>query len=422
VKLPSPSRLAAPQGASFAVLVAVTLALPRTAPLLAQERLIPARSVSVGPVLERWSFGSGLSQPAMDGSRSVELRTASAWSVPLAASVAVGERWTVDVSTAYTNGTVGLRAADPSLGRDEYSLSGFTDVHARLTARVLGDNVIATLGANLPTGTTSLDAEQFAALRVLAAPALGMQSPALGTGWGGTAGIVAARQVASWAWALGASYELRRTYTPVAFAAGVPGPDVDPGDALHLTLGVDGLVGQNGMTIALSADLFTKDELATSASGADGGTAPTAQTALSTKLGPIYTVDWQLRVAAPRLRELTLYVVDRYRTAYERNSRRVDESSGNYADAGVRAVFPLSPSTGLVSALNLRHQTGLKSDSTLATAATAGAGVTVGVVKTLGDGYSLQPFVRGDYARIRNVDATVSGTGLSAGISLGRRF
>ena len=149
---------------------------------------------------------------------------------------------------------------------------------------------------------------------------------------------------------------------------------------------------------------------------------PASPAALSTKLGPIYTIDWQLRVAAPRLRELTLYVVDRYRTPYERSGRRVEESSGNYADAGVRTVFPLSPSTGLLSVLNLRHQTGLKSDSTLATAATAGAGVTLGLLRSFGGGYSLQPFVRADYSRIKNVDTTIGATGLSAGISLGRRF
>ena len=137
---------------------------------------------------------------------------------------------------------------------------------------------------------------------------------------------------------------------------------------------------------------------------------------------PIFTVDWQLRVATPRLRELTFYVVDRYRTQYERGGRAVEGSSGNYLDAGVRTVFPLSPSTGLLSAVNLRHQTGLKSDSTLATAATASAGLTLGLQRSLGSGFELQPFVRADYGRIKSADASASVTGLAAGITLGRRF
>lgn len=398
--------------------VASTLASCLT-PLAAQERLLPSRSATVGPVFERWSFEAGLRQPTIDGSGAVELRSAGAWSVPVGASVGLGERWTVDLSGAYSSGTVRLRAADPTLGKDHYSLSGFTDLRARLTGRLVGDNVVATLGANLPSGTTSLDAEQFAALRVLAAPALGLQAPALGTGPGATAGVVLARQIAAWAWAFGASYELRRTYTPIAFATGLAAPDVDPGDALHLSLGADGLVGESGMTLALSADLFTDERLEASPPAGGGGTiAP----AVTTRLGPIYTLDWQLRVAAPRLQELTLYAVDRYRTSYERGGRRVAESSGNYLDAGVRMVFPMASSLGMLTAINVRHHTGLKSDSTLATAATAGVGVTLGLIRGFAGGYTFQPFVRGDYANITSADAAVSATGISAGIGFGRRF
>jgi hypothetical protein len=401
--------------ACLAAVASIGLA-PRLTSIAAQEQLFPARSVMVGPVYERWSFGAGLRQPSVDGGGTVELRSASALSVPIGASVAFGERWTLDLASAYSNGTVELRGSDPASGAKEYSLSGFTDVRARLTTRLVGDNVLVTVGANLPSGQTSLDPEQFAALRVLSAPALALQSPAIGTGLGATAGVVLAREIASWAWAFGASYELRRGYTPVAFATGTPEPDVDPGDAVHLTLGTDGVVGKNGMTMALTADFFTDDRFEPNAPGVGGSPAVT------THLGPIFTADWQLRVAAPRLRELTLYAIDRYRTPYDRGGERVEESSGNYLDAGVRAVFPLAPATGLLTILNGRHQTGLKSDSTLATAATAGIGLTVGIAHAFGGGYSLQPFVRADYATIKSVDASARSNGLAAGISLGRRF
>jgi hypothetical protein len=406
-------------GAQTALVVAAVGASASLTPLVAQDGLFPARSAVVSPVFERWSFGSGLRQPSSAGAGSVELQSASAWSIPIAASVGVSERWTLDVSTSYANGTVRLRAADPETGADDYTLSGFTDVRTRLTGRIVGDAVVATVGANLPSGTTSLDPSEFAALRVLAAPALAMQTPALGTGFGATAGVVLARQLGGWGWAVGASYELRRTYTPIAFATEAPSPDVDPGDALHLSLGADGLVGQSGMTVALSTDLFTDDKFEPRA--ATLGSA-VADQAVTTHLGPIITLDWQLRVAAPQLRELTVYAVDRYRTPYERGGKRVDQSGGNYLDAGIRAVFPASPSTGVSSTVNVRHQTGLKSDSTLATAATAGVGVTVGLVRSFGGGYSLQPFVRGDYAKIKSADASATGTGFAVGVALGRRF
>ena len=75
-----------------------------------------------------------------------------------------------------------------------------------------------------------------------------------------------------------------------------------------------------------------------------------------------------------------------------------------------------------MSILNARHQTGLKSDSTLATAATAGVGLTVGLAHAFGGGYSLQPFVRAEYATVKSVDASARANALAAGISLGRRF
>ena len=390
-------------------------------PAAAQDILLPSRQASVSPLFERWSFGAGLSQPTADGAGTVELRSASVWTVPIGASVEIGDRWRFDVSTAYSNGTVKLRAPDPATGKDAYSLSGFSDVRARLTGRLLGDALVATIGGNLPTGKTSLDGEEFAALRVLAAPALALPMPALGSGLGATAGIVAARQVGGWAWALGASYELRRTYTPLALATPAPGADLDPGDALHLSLGGDGLVGKHGMTIALTADLFGDDHLTPlvgSGIPGDPGNPPD----VITHLGPIFTADWQLRLAAPQLRELTLYAIDRYRTPYSRSGQKVDQSNGNYADAGVRAVFPWTPATGVLTILNLRHQTGIKSDSSLVTAATVAGSATLGLVRSLGSGYSLQPFVRAEYGTIKNADKSVSGSALTAGITLARRF
>ena len=410
----SPYRLARRiQRPALGALVLISAA-PCLTSAAAQDRLVPTRQIGVGPVFERWSFGAGLLQPTTDGSGNVEITSATAFSIPVSTSIGFGERWTFDLSTAFSSGTVKLASPDPTTGADRYSLSGLTDIRARLTARLAGDALIATVGANLPTGTTSLDAEQFAALRVLAAPALAMQTPALGTGFGGTAGLVASRQFGGWALAAGASYELRRTYTPVAFAAGIAAPDVDPGDAIHLTLGADGLVGEAGMTLAFSTDVFGDEELAVNSGGGTGS--------VTTRLGPIFTVDWQLRMPTTRLRELTFYLVDRYRTPYERGGREVEESSGNYLDGGVRAVFPLSPATGVLTALNARHQTGLNSDSTLATAATAGIGLTLGLQRSLAGGYELQPFVRADYGRIKSADASVTATGLAAGISLGRRF
>ena len=381
----------------------------------AQGRLVGNRTSAVGPTYERWTFGDGVYQRTIAGGDSVRIESASQLTVPIAVRVPLGERWTVDLSGAYANGTVSLAARDTALDVDRYEVNGLTDLRLRATGRVIGDNVVVTLGVNVPTGKTSLNSEEFSAMRVLAAPAFAFQTPTLGLGAGGTVGIVYAREAAGWAWALGGSYELRNSYDPVTFVG-----EMNPSDAVHLSVGGDGLIGRHGMTVALSADIFTKDRLTTLelAEGAEGVAAGTVET----QLGPIVMLDWQLRLASARFRELTLYAVDRYRTKYKRDGVSVDGSSGNYLDTGVRSVLPIARSSAILTHLNVRNHTGLKSDVTLATAAITSAALTLGLVQDLGRGYSLQPFARGQTGRIKTGNNSGSVQAFAAGVTLGLRF
>ena len=392
------------------------LGLAAHAPALAaQGKLAGFTESGFGPVFELWRFsGGGIPQPTLDGSETVRVTRASQWSLPLAVSVPLGNRLTIDVNGAYASGEVKLSGVDPVTGKDSYSLSGLADVRVRATGRVVGDNVLFTAGLNLPTGKTELDEEELSALRVLAAPALSFQVPVLGIGSSGTLGVVLARQIGPWAWALGAAYEMRNKYTPISIAAGLP-VELSPGDAVRLSLGTDRLIGQNGMTFGLSADFFTKDELRADESG---GSVPNART----QLGPIVTVDWQFNATTSRFRELTFYAVERYRTEYKRDGVKVSDSDANYIDAGVRAVTGIAPSTGLLVALNARHHTGLGSDDLLTTSAIASGALTVGVVQRLANSYSLQPFVRVQGGRLKSGDASSTVTGFSGGLSLALRF
>ena len=382
----------------------------------AQGRLVGARTSVVGPIYERWSFGDGLYQTSIAGGDSVRVESASQLTVPISLSVPLGERWTVDLSGAYASGTVSLATRDTSLDVDRYAVNGLTDLRLRATGRVIGDNVIVTLGVNVPTGKTSLNGEEFSAMRVLAAPAFAFQTPTLGLGAGGTAGVVVAYEAAGWAWAFGGSYELRSAYDPVTFVG-----ELNPSDAVHLSVGGDGLIGQNGMTIGLSADIFTKDQLS-ALEPQGGGGQNAAPAAAETQLGPIVTVDWQLRLAASRFRELTLYAVDRYRTKYKRAGVAVDGSSGNYFDTGVRSVLPVARSSAILTHLNVRHHTGLKSDNSLATAAITSAALTLGLVQDLGNGYALQPFARSQIGRMKTGDNSANVQGFAAGVTLVMRF
>lgn len=381
--------------------------------LAAQGRLVGYRSSSLGVMYEHWSFSDPVPQPTLTQAATVLVDHAWELTIPLAARVPVGERWSVDVSSAYSSGEVVLTGADPELGTSKYSLHGLTDSRLRATGRI-SPQVTLTFGLNLPTGTTSLDPEESSAFRVLAAPALSFQVPRLGSGFSGTAGIVLSRQLSgNWAGALGVSYEVRGTYDPGTSLGALSSSEYSPGDALRFSAGLDGLLGQHGMTMGLSADLYPSNDVI-------------AEQSVETRLGPVLTADWQLRLGSARFRELTLYVVDRFRTRYRSGFRddlvAVSQTSGNYLDAGVRSVLSVGGATGVSAAVNFRHQTGLKISDTFATAGMVSGSLTLGILRELGRGYVLQPFLRGQVGTLKNGDASSTATGLSGGVTLGLRF
>jgi hypothetical protein len=394
------------------------LAAPTTG--AGQARLVDVRSVSLGVTYESWNFSDGVPQPTQRDAGTVVVERASQVSFPLLAAVPLGEAWTVDVSTAYSSGRVSLQAPDPEFGIGRYSLSGFTDARLRATGRI-SPTVTLTFGLNAPTGQTSLTPEEYGAFRVLAAPALSFQVARLGNGLSGTAGVVLSKGLGGmWAGALGASYELRGSYEPGTLLAALSNVDYSPSDALRFSLALDGPVGQHGMTLGLSSDFYPNQDRISDPAFAEGAS-------ITTQLGPVLTMDWQLRLAAARFRELTVYAVDRYRTKYGTGTSdgptvAVSQSSGNYFDAGIRGVIPSGPATGILAALNFRHQTGLDTDETIATAGMVSGALTVGMLRSLGSGYTIQPFVRGQIGRIKVTDSSTSATSLGAGVTVGRRF
>ena len=418
---PRRSRSAAAQSIALGAVLAAA-----STPMHAQGRLVGHWTTAVAPIYEEWRFGgSGAEQPTADGAGTVRVREASQWSFPVGAAVPIGERWLVDLSGAYSAGTVKLATEDSTLETNDYSLNGLTDVRLRVVGRLLGpasgNGVLVTLGLVAPTGKTELEAREVNALRVLAAPALGFQVPTLGSGAGATAGVVGARAIGGWSLALAASYEMRRGYEPGTVATGVPLPELDPSDAVHLSLGADRLLGRHAMTVALSADLFTEDHLRES--GSLGGAAVPVLNEVTTKPGPVYTLDWQLQLAPPpAFRELTFYAVDRYRAEYSRSGQTVDGSGGNYLDLGARSTLRAGQKMGVLLWLSARHQTGLDSDRALTTASVRSGALTLGLVRELGAGLSVQPFVRGQAGTLETGAERTNLTGMAFGISLGRQW
>ena len=160
----------------------------------AQERFGSERRIVITPTFESWSFGDGLLQTTLRGD-TVRLTRATQMSVPIAAQIWFGDRWQVDLSTAYVNGRVSLDSKDATLGKSEYTLNGLTDVKLGLTAHIVPDHVLVTVGLNATPGGGELESAEIEAVRVFAAPALSLEVPSMGLGRAATAGVVLAKQL-----------------------------------------------------------------------------------------------------------------------------------------------------------------------------------------------------------------------------------
>jgi len=395
--------------------------------LSAQERLVASRLIGAGGSYERITFGgAGLSQAAFGGLDTTRVTSVEQFTLPMTASSPIAGGWRLDLTTLFAAGKVTFSDPSAAGGARTAALSGISDVRARATGRFLHDAVVMTVGLNLPSGLTALDASQFSTLRIVAAPALGLGSSPVGAGLSGTIGLVLAQQIGRWSVAYGTSYEARGRFQPVAaLTAGTGSADFLPGGVFRMSLGADRLLGPHRLSVAAAADVFADDRFRGSSTG--DSLSPALATAESrVRLGPVLSGDVQLVIAAPRVRELLAYWSYRWRAPFARDGRTVERSSGQYVEAGVRAVVPWLRRTDVVLASDARWHSGLGIDQGLPTAGVTSGGVSTGL--QIGRGLlSLQPYVRAQAGSLRQRAALVptavqSFLGLSGGLVVVTRF
>jgi hypothetical protein len=204
----------------------------------------------LGPQFVSYKIGSGTTE-----------RTVQQLSVPLVLIVPFGERFALDISTAYADSRVTRSGSTAS------SISGLTDtqLRANYTAR---DNVVFTFGANLPTGQYSVpDAQQEAAGQIgntfLLYPVSSM-----GSGLAATGGFALAWALGEWNVGAGASY---RHSTPFdAFRVQTSVLRFTPGDEVRARVGLDRPVGDGRFAVAATYSNFGDDQ-ADSTTFATGG-------------------------------------------------------------------------------------------------------------------------------------------------------
>ena len=357
----NPWRMVA-SGSAFgaALLASFALALP------AQGALKLGTEIIVAPAFETWSFTN---QVPLD---SLRIKAASQISLPFSVQLPLHARWKASITGAIASSTLDAEGAGGKVTR---SFTGLSDIRVRANGRLHGDGLQVTLGLNLPTGAVSLSPEQNDVLRVVAAPALNAQVPIAGSGFGGTVGLILARQISAWAWALGAGVEKRGSYAPLdAQIAGLDSrTELVPGGAAHVSVGTDGLVGKHRLSAGLVADIFGTDQVRRVSND---------KTLLTEKyqLGPTMSGSLQLLVDNPRIRNFTLRLNDRFRSGFKNGiGKQVDGSSGNYLELGASGLLGAAGRPSVLLGADLRQHSGLPIDKGLIGASLTAIGITAGL-------------------------------------------
>lgn len=391
--------------------------LAAPASLAAQGKLLQEGRASVGLSADWITIGGGgLLQYETDTGDSIRIRKAAQLAIPVTASVPFGPL-RIDAQTFYTSGSTDYDViVGGVVARSERAtLSGISDGRFRATLSLFGDQLLLTAGINAPFGVTQLTTAQTRAVRVLAAPALAVNAPAIGAGISGTAGLVVAQAIGPWTVALGGSYEVRGKFQPLAAAAaGLPALDYLPGNSVRTSIGAERLFGQNRFALSASGDFFQADVLPSTIAGQ-----PPIATA---KLGYVVGGTMQLSVGARGFRDLSFYVNEQYRSPFDRNGVQVAASSGNYLQGGVRMEIPTGTNADILVGIDGRWHTGLDFSLSAAAAGTKAGNLMLGYSIRSG-GIAVQPFVRGQLGTLTQPGGVSSSlTGYGAGIYLTSRF
>jgi hypothetical protein len=380
----------------------------------AQQRLLDVRSVSSGVVAESWNFGK-----ATTGGGAASVVSASQFTVPVTAVVPVTPNWALDAYVAYAHGSVTVDRGG-SIGKEQLTLSGVNDAKLRLVGKLHGDNLLLTLGASLPSGTTALGPGALEALSVLASPALRFRTPTLGNGASGTGGLVVAGEKGAWALAMAGAFEKRGDYAPAeALTTGLERPALRIGDAIHVSFGADRLLQSARQTFSLIGDFYTNGSLR------DPGAAVTET---GFRLGPAVTATYQTQAAFENV-ESMLYVLGRFRGNYSVNGLTVENTWRAESEIGVSNSILVNPQMSVRVGLDSRFHTasgGGVLDETISNFATArilAGGATLGFQYAAGGGaFLLEPFVRGQVGQLEFGGPVRHAAGASAGLTLTARF
>ena len=217
------------------------------APLLASGLLIATsaaaqeagRTVIGAPTVTSYQIGTGDAQ-----------RTVTQTTMPVVVLLPISSRFGMDISTAFA--TSGVVAGGVTTSR----ISGLTDTQLRGNLAI-GDNMLVTLGLNLPTGQYLIPEAQQEAAGQIGNDFLNYAVSSMGNGLAVTGGLAYARPIGAWNLGLGGSLRLSTEFA--AFAVEDVAYRFTPADEMRLRVGIDRPVGDGQLDLGLSYSTFGED-------------------------------------------------------------------------------------------------------------------------------------------------------------------
>jgi hypothetical protein len=225
--------------------------------MITMRRFLPlALALTAGPALGAQSiFDSELRlapQFMQYQIKAPSSETISELAVPVFVTMPFGSQFTFDVGTSYSRAKV-------TSGSAKSEINGLTDTQIRGNYTIGTDFVVLTAGVNLPTGRSSVTADQQTAAGRIGSDFLAFPISNMGTGLAATAGIAVARPLGDWNLGFGGAVRHSASYDPFD-APGQPVLHFTPGDEYRARVGVDRGLLAGRVSLGLTYSAFGSDD------------------------------------------------------------------------------------------------------------------------------------------------------------------
>lgn len=227
-------------GRSALLSAVATLAL--AAPLRGQLPSSAGTTTTLTPTFEHYTF---------DDTDEIGLESLSLLTVPLHVQTRLGPRAVLSVSGAYARGT--LERSDGS----EQTLSGPTDIELRAATSFLEERVVVSGIVDLPSGTSTLTADEAFVAGAIAADLLPFRISHWGTGGGVGGSVALAQPIGLFGVGASVTYRTSGDYEPREGESA----RYDPGDQLQINAVVDRSLGDAKASLRISYQNFSADAL-----------------------------------------------------------------------------------------------------------------------------------------------------------------